>query len=271
MKVCIHTVIKNELDEYLISWLDYHTKMVDHIFIFEDIDSWSHKHITDRYEKVTLLSGSDIYPEDRLKQNKENGRDNQRPLLKEGVMYIQSLNEYDWCFTLDIDEYITLQSPYKTISDVLVAFQDKDGVLLEWMNFGASGRIYKPDYQGRDYREFYTERGNDSEWDAKAKANTKIVWNLNKITRWNVTGLHCLAGDWTKTNGEKTRKKKVYDKMYLSHYITKSWEEYIWKRYIRGMHSGDRHRNDDDFFQINPDMLPLKEKLIEIKNNILKE
>lgn len=37
------------------------------------------------------------------------------------------------------------------------------------------------------------------------------------------------------------------------------------------MHSGDRHRNDDDFFEINPDMLPLKEKLIEIKNNILKE
>lgn len=271
MKVCIHTVIKNELDEYLICWLDYHTKMVDHIFIFEDIDSWSHRHITDRYDNVTLMLGSDIYPEDRLKQNKENGRDNQRPLLKEGVMYIKSLNEYDWLFTIDIDEFITLQSPYKAISDVLVAFQDKDGVLLEWMNFGASGRIYKPDYQGRDYREFYTEIGNDSEWDAQAKANTKIVWNLNKITRWNVTGLHCLAGDWTKTNGEKTRKKKVYDKMYLSHYITKSWEEYIWKRYIRGMHSGDRHRNDDDFFEINPDMLPLKEKLIEIKNNILKE
>lgn len=271
MKTAIHTIIKNEPDVYLKVWLDHHTKMVDHIFIIEDIDSWSHKHLTDKYDNVTLLSGADICSKQSLLDNKANGRDNQRPLLKEGVMYIKGLKQYDWLFTLDIDEFITLQPPYKAISDVLGAFQDKDGVLLQWMNYGASGRIYKPNYNGRDYREFYTIPANDTNWDEKACANTKIAWNLNLITRWNVTGLHCLAGNWTKTNGEKNRKKKVYDKMYLSHYITRSWEEYIWKRYIRGMHSGNRHRNDDDFFEVNPDMLPIKDKLLEIKEKILKD
>ena len=61
MKICIHTVILNELDEYLKAWLDHHSPMVDHIFIYEDIGSHSHKHITDKYPNVTLQSVLDIY------------------------------------------------------------------------------------------------------------------------------------------------------------------------------------------------------------------
>lgn len=260
MRTAIHTVIKNEPDEYLKVWLNHHTTMVDHIFIFEDVGSHSHKHVTDNYDNVSIQSVSDI-----------TDKQGQRNYIKEGVMYIKSKNDFDWLFTIDIDEFIELQHPYKAITDVLSDFQDKDGVLLQWLNFGASHRIYKPDYQGRDYREFYTQPANDTNWDEQAKANTKIAWNLNKITRWNVTGLHCCAGNWCKTNGEKTRKTKVYDKMYLAHYITKSWEEYIWKRYVRGMHSGDRHRSDNDFFEVNPDMLPMREELQIIKEKILQK
>lgn len=260
MRTAIHTVIKNEQDEYLRVWLDHHAKMVDHIFIFEDVGSHSHKHVTDDYDNVTLQ------PVSVLTSMQE-----QRCYIKEGVMYIKAKNEYDWLFTLDIDEFITLQEPYEAIPDVLSGFLDKDAVLLQWLNFGASGRIFKPDYNGRDYREFYTQPANDTIWDEQAKANTKICWNLNMITKWNVTGLHCCAGNWVKANGEKTRKKKVYDKMYLSHYITKSWEEYIWKRYIRGMFTKDKHRSDDDFFEVNPDMLPMKEELIIIKEKILQK
>lgn len=272
---CIHTVILNELDEYLKSWLDYHTKMVDHIFIYEDIGSHSHKHITDQYDNVTLWSVFDIYDNEqgkkRLITNREKGGINQRFYIVDGVLKIQALKVYDWCFTLDIDEYITLQDPYKAISDVLEGFQDKDAVLLQWMNFGASGRVYKPNYDGKDYREFYTQRGNDTNWDAKVCINTKICWNLNKITRWHTCGLHCPAGNWVKTNGKKDRRAIVYDKMYLKHYITRSWEEYIWKLYKRGMHCRDRHRKIDDFFQINPDMLPMYDELIKIKEKILQK
>lgn len=55
-KSCIFTVIKNE-HEYLDEWIKYHLDLgIDHIFIFEDIDSDSHKEICDKYEKVTLNS-----------------------------------------------------------------------------------------------------------------------------------------------------------------------------------------------------------------------
>lgn len=272
IKTCIHTVILNELDEYLKAWLDHHSPMVDHIFIFEDIDSHSHKRITDQYSNVTLQSVLDLFEhKDRIIKMKEKKEVTQGEYLVYGLLKIQALNEYDWCFPLDIDEFITLQEPYKAISDVLSEFQDKDGVLLQWMNYGASGRVFKPDYNGRDYREFYTERGEDSIADNFFAINTKVAYNLNRMKRDTIGGIHCPNGsNWCKTNGVKERKSVVYDKMYLKHYVTKSWEEYLWKLFVRGMHCYDKHRKIDDFFQVNPDMNNRKEELIEIKNNILK-
>lgn len=273
MKTCIHTVILNELDEYLKSWLDHHSPMVDHIFIFEDIGSHSHKHITDQYPNVTLLSVFDIYDgkkDEWLREHREKGGINQRVYILDGVTKIQALKQYDWCFTLDIDEFITLQEPYKAISDVLSEFQGYDFVVLQWMNYGANGRIYKPNYGDKDYREFYTKRADFSDADATFKIDSKVCWNLNKITRWNLCGLHCGAGNWVKTDFKKDRRSTVYDKIYLKHYVTRSWEEYLWKLYKRGMHCGNRHRKDDDFFQINKDMLPMYDECMKFKEEYLK-
>lgn len=275
MKICIHTVILNELDEYLKAWLDHHSPMVDHIFVFEDIGSHSHKHITDQYPNVTLWSVFDIYDDEwnknHLIEHRKKGGINQKFYIIDGVLKIQALHQYDWCFTLDIDEFITLQESYKAISEVLSEFQDKDAVILQWMNFGANGRIYKPNYNGKDYREFYTEKADFSDADEKFKMDSKICWNLNKIRRWNLCGLHCCAGDWVKTNGEKNRRSTVYDKMYLKHYVTRSWEEYLWKIYVRGMHCYDAHRKDKDFFEINKDMIPMYDECIKFKEEYLKK
>lgn len=272
MRTCIHTVILNELDEYLKVWLDYHTKMVDHIFIFEDIDSKSHKHITDQYNNVTIQSVLDIYEKDsdkqRLIDNKAKGRINQGFYVRDGVLKIQSLKQYDWCFTLDIDEFITLEEPYKAISDVLEEFNDYDAIIIQWLNYGASRRIYKPNYDGRDYREFYTQKAEFNKWDKKVKITSKICWNLNKITKWHLCGLHCTVGNWVNTRFKKDRNEIVYDKMYLKHYITRSFEEYLWKLYKRGMHCPN-HRKIDDFFEINPDMLDKYDECMQLKNKIL--
>ena len=274
MKICLHTVILNELDEYLKAWLDHHSPMVDHIFIFEDVRSQSHAHITYKYPNVTLMSVFDIFEHVEKKDNivrmKKEGKVTQGEYLIFGLLKIQALQEYDWCFTLDIDEFITLQEPYKDIPSVLSEFQDYDSILLQWMNFGASGRVFQPNYDGRDYREFYTQRGQDSKMDEFFKINTKVAWNLNKLTREKIGGIHCGNGNWVKTNFIKDRKIICYDKMYLKHYVTRSWEEYLWKLLVRGMHCSNRHRKIDDFFQINPDMENRKDELIEIKNNILK-
>ena len=57
MKTCIITIIKNE-HLYLDEWITYHLNIgISHIFLYEDIDSESHKSITDKYfNEVTLNS-----------------------------------------------------------------------------------------------------------------------------------------------------------------------------------------------------------------------
>jgi len=73
MKTCILTVIKNE-QEYLEEWIKYHLDLgIDHIFIFEDLDSDSHKEITDKYaDNVTLNSVSILLDEENKKTEPTN-------------------------------------------------------------------------------------------------------------------------------------------------------------------------------------------------------
>lgn len=271
MKTCIHTVILNEPDEYLKSWLDYHTSMVDHIFIYEDYGSHSHKHLTDKYSNVTLASVLDLFDDkDEIIERKKNDKSCQSLYIKNGVLYIQSLSKYDWCLTLDIDEFITLQEPYNDVYTVLSEFIEYDAVVLHWLNYGASGRVFKPDYGDKDYRLFYPLTGEQSNEDKLVAKFTKIAWNLNRITEKNIFGCHIPLGKRAQTNFENQIRIPCYDKMYLAHYITRSWEEYLWKLFKRGMHCSNRHRKIQDFFEINPDMANRYDELIEIKNNILK-
>ena len=56
MLSCIVTIIKNE-HEYLDEWIKYHLNLgINHIFIFEDIDSKSHKVICDKYKNMVTLN-----------------------------------------------------------------------------------------------------------------------------------------------------------------------------------------------------------------------
>ena len=50
----------------------------------------------------------------------------------------------------------------------------------------------------------------------------------------------------------------------LNHYLTKSWEEYKNRIYVRG-EPGNRYwvRHIEDFFEINKDLLPYKEQLLK--------
>ena len=54
MKTCIFVVIKDE-QEYIEDFIRYHINLgIDTLFIFEDIDSTSHKSITDKYKQLTF-------------------------------------------------------------------------------------------------------------------------------------------------------------------------------------------------------------------------
>ena len=252
MNISIFTVIKDEQD-YLNDFLDYHTKMGLHIFVYEDLFSYSHKSICDKYDNVELHSVKELYDEDEIPQlieNRKNKIPPQTDYINRGLKHIHSLNMFDWCWLIDIDEYITCTEP---ISSVLSRFNDRDGILVYWKNFGCSGRIYKPKYDKPIYDIYTQQCGYEKYSDLKFYKITKFCVNLR---RWKPTQkyyIHNANVNWVKVDGSYKRTEIVYEPLYLKHYITRSWEEFCYKILIRGtFHPG--HRQYKSFFEMQPEM-----------------
>ena len=263
MTSCILTVIKNE-HEYLDEWIQYHLNLgIEHIFIFEDIDSNSHKKICDKYDNVSLNSIDIVLnDEDRIKTSEfklTKEKNPQEIYFPKALIWIKRNYQYDWCFVIDIDEFIT---PYKPITDVLSEFQGYDSIVIQWKVFGANGQVSKPSYIDKGVVKTYTKESNYAghyvlEW------TTKTCYNLHTFKKSYFKNNHQPTDDckWCRTDFSHSRSKIVYDKMYIKHYMTKSWEEYIGKR-KRGYFMGFA-RTIDMFFRINQDMLPLKQQLLD--------
>ena len=263
MKICIFTIIKNE-QEYLEEWIKYHLDLgIDHLFIFEDNDSESHKSIANKYpsERVSLNSIT-ILPIG--KTNMRNWQETRQNIYnKEALWWIKNNYDYDWCFAIDCDEYITLSNSGDTIQSTLNLYSEYDAVILNWQNYNANGNIYKPNYKEKGIIDTYTQKCGKSINDATWK-NTKLMYKLSDFKKYYFLGTH-LCYDfckWCKTDYSKELNKICYDNIYLRHYLTKSWEEYVWKLNIRGMFHV-KHRNYDEFFEMNKDMLDRKEELIK--------
>ena len=251
MNICIFTVIKDETD-YLEDFLKYHTELGLHIFVFEDLFSVSHKDITDKYNNVELHSVKELYSEEEIPELIENRIQKKPPqtdFINRGLKYIHSINKYDWCWLIDIDEYITSTEP---ISSVLSRFNDRDSVLVYWKNYGCSGHVYKPIYNKPIY-EIYTQPCNYEQYsDFKYYKITKFCVNLNKWTEQKKYWIHNANVNWIKADGTYKRTEIVYEPLYLRHYITKSVEEYLWKVFCRGMfHNG--HRNWKSLWEMCPE------------------
>lgn len=251
MKTGIFTVIKDET-EYIEDFIKYHISLgIDVIFLFEDIGSESHKMITDKYPNVILLPILDLFDDkDEIIKRKNDGDFVQSDYIKKGLIWIRDNYDIDWCFAIDSDEYITPTEPFPSL---LTAFEQYDGILLYWKNFGCSGHIKKPLYD-KPIWEIYTEECGYTICDWKMLNITKMVYNMKKLKEEHICGNHYALSNWVRTDYSVRRTDPIcFDKLYIRHYITKSWEEYKWKLDKRGMMC-KKHRGYNDFFEMNKDM-----------------
>lgn len=250
MNICIFTVIKNERD-YLNDFLKYHTEMGLDIFIFEDLFSESHKDICEQYENVFLHSIKELYTDEEIPeliQNRTNHKPQQTEFINKGLKFIHSLEKYDWCWLIDIDEYITTTEP---LEQILERFKDYDALFVYWMNYGCSGNLYKPIYDKPIY-DIYTERcGYELFADRKHNNITKFCVNMRKWHPDMKYMIHNAAVKRIKVDGTLNHAKEVFEPLYLRHYITKSFEEYCHKVYVRGMHHNG-HRRIKSFIEMQP-------------------
>ena len=252
MNICIFTVVLNEQD-YLDDFLKYHTELGLHIFVFEDLFSCSHKSITDKYDNVELHSVKELYNEEEIPQlieDRKNKVPPQTSYINRGLRYIHSLNKYDWCALIDIDEFITCTEKFP---DILDRYKEHQAVLIYWCNYGCSGHIYKPDDNRPPY-EIYTEKCSYEKYsDEKYFKITKFIVNMNKYKPTMKFWIHCANVDFIKADMTYKRTNICLEPLYLRHYITRSWEEFCYKILIRGtFHPG--HRQYKSFFEMQPDM-----------------
>lgn len=159
---CILTIIKNE-HLYLDEWITYHTNLgINHFFIVEDIGSDSHKEITDKYDNVTLFDIESTVPEDIYKILLDNRRKNRNVAQKTVIPFMldylkKNANEYDWCFVIDNDEFLTLENNDMTLNEILDMFTDYDAFVMKWKLYGANGLVFKPDYKDKGVVDTFTE------------------------------------------------------------------------------------------------------------------
>lgn len=252
MKQCILTIIKNE-QEYLYDFLKYHTDLGIDIFVFEDYGSGSHKHITDQFENVYLYSYLDFYPKSshkRVTLDRMNSKPIKNEFYNQGLKLIKALNTYDWCWMIDNDEYITFTEP---LEDVLSRYNDYDAILVYWENYGCSGHIYKPIYDKPIYEIFTEKCGYEQFADMKHYNICKFCVNMNKYNPSMEYKIHDADVNWIKPDGTKERREMVLEPLYLRHYITKSFEEYVHKLYVRGTFYV-KHRKMRSFFEMHPEL-----------------
>lgn len=250
---CILSIIKNE-HKYLEEWIQYHINLgINKIYLFEDIDSESHLEITKKYKEVSLLSVLDLYTEkEDIIDKRRQGKFLQVIFLKKAFIYIKNIENSGWCFVIDTDEFVALNDN-NTLSTVLEFYKTCKLVVLKWKNYGASGYIKSP---GESVK-YYTKECCILEKDSLRYTNNKIAYNLN-------SGINLRYHHATKNQ------YRIYlsDKIYIKHYITKSWEDYVWKLTKRGM-SCSNNRTINDFFEYNPELMEQKEKLINTINYVL--
>lgn len=267
MKSCILTVIKNE-HEYLKEWIDYHLKLgINCIFIIEDFDSESHKEITDQYpDNVTLfnaktfLNKKQLQEAIRLKQCKS--KSPQSLYFKIGFDYIKSKYSYiNWTFVIDNDEFLTLEKG-KTLQDIFLEFHDYDAFVIQWQCFGANNLVFKPDYSKKGVVETYTKPMKGKLLDNQ-QFLVKTCYNMNKSGYLYNMHHPIDKCNWCNTEHEFHSYNPTYKNIYIRHYITRSLEEYIWKKESRGQNT----RQDPNlkmFFTINPEMNDKKEEYLKL-------
>lgn len=221
--VAIVTMIKNE-QKYLQEWIEWHLQLgVDVIHIYEDLDSTSHKSITDKFNKVFLHNVHECYNGGELIR-----RNIQVKLYNYFICNFKY--DYDWCAFIDVDEFI--------IGDlnILAKYSDKKGILIQWKVFNANGYINSPKGKLMD---IYTREcpclGRDSaNWDHKSIVNLRLD-PLMQDCHTVVEGVKC-------------------SELVINHYMTKSFEDFCWRVFERGDVYHRVYRQLEDFYELNPDI-----------------
>lgn len=239
-KYGICAIIKDE-QEYLEEWIKWNLEIgFSEIYLYEDTGSKSHSEITDKYPQVHLGSFSEV--PDTFEPHQKVGSWKQKLLFDWFARGHK--DDLDWVAFIDPDEYINFEEGWDLEKLVSYFGSDISGLYLKWKVYGASGHIKKPKGSVVDN---YKNEGIFEEnpcWSCKSLVNLKSYFGFmsNHVVYYGFTTL-----------GVPNPEAITYDKAWINHYYTKSWEDWMTQVLKRGDLSTS-NRRIYQFFEVNPDM-----------------
>lgn len=258
MEFGVFTIVKDE-HEYLDEWIQYHLAIgVSQIFVFDDVFSKPHIDICKKYgprvvnKNIITIFNPNIREKittDKAEKKSKTGM--QVMFMKSCLNWLQHVTKLEWVAYIDADEFLTFENNEYCFGNIFSQYRDYDIVALQWKNFSASGHIYKP--EGSVIMN-YTTPCTLFAGLMKSKAASKLVFNLKRWDSKRIKTNHHIPSEavWCKTDGSSDGEKVVYDKIYIRHYITKSFEEYCHKIFVRGQFQNSKKLNY--FFIFNRSM-----------------
>ena len=249
-KAEICCIVKNE-ERFVREWAEWHLGQgFEHISLFEDFGSRSHS------SALEGVDGVDIF---RLDGNAW-GLENRHSSLTQLELYEWFLLERKkdgrcgWVAFIDVDEFVMFEDGW-SLDRLCGNFRDYTGVLLSWKFFGANGHVSRP---AGGVMESYTKEGGDdgchSRWQVKSLVNVAVANGMKN--------LHVVSGGVKTDLSSDIDGPLVFDKAWINHYFSKSWEDWVDRMTSRGNFHND-YRTYDSFFYANPDMRGQMEELIE--------
>ena len=250
MTCAIITQIKNE-NRYLDEWISYHQNLgVNHIYMIDnnDIDGEDPHIIINKYnDYITYIN--------------ERGNNNQNFQVSTYKFIYNEFNQlYDWFIFIDIDEFITLN--YNTnINSYLNRniFDNVDQICLNWVIYDDNDLIYA-DYNIPVQKRFTRRMGYDYDKEYPLYNLQKCILrgNLN-IDEHRIHNIVNFTIPFHTVNNRGDELNQLYgssqhneDLAYIKHYMTKSLEEFIIKKYNQydTNHDG-KYDFENGYFSIN--------------------
>lgn len=245
--IAICAILKDE-HQYLKEWIDYHLNIgIDQIYLYEDITSQTHINITKDYDNVHLMSMGDFIDMDNCLEKQRDTYNKFIEVYKDVI---------DYTFFIDIDEFVAFADDY-TMEDLITQCDEWGAVLLPWKYYGACGHIDNPRTSVVTTFHTYTPikfPKNPNGCKLMAKAFVRMAEGRMKHIHYHTHSKPIVPWD----------SENLYTKCWINHYITKSWEEWCNRLFVRGLNAS-LPRKVVEFFDYNPDMLSIKDELYKKK------
>lgn len=228
--------MKNE-GPYLREWIEFHKMVgVEHFYLYDNNSTDETTSVTKLYiqnEDVTCH----LWPDHPLQ-------------LKAYMHCINSYkNESFWIGFIDLDEFLVPVAT-STIPELLRDFEEYGGLGVNWLLYGNSGHLTKPEGLQMEHYIYRSEASWRSNFHIKSIVNPRKVRSPRDPHCFRyMPGEYAVTENRERINGSMTSFNSI-DKIRLNHYFTRSTEESR-RKMERGNPDSNFKRPWKDFERLN--------------------